>query len=179
MPAAGGPAIRVSAGERPEGVPTWSPDGRSLIWLSGDTVRLARRRRDGSWEPDVPLIADYRFGGWPQWSPDGRWVSFPTATGLGLVDPVSGERRALNAGPGITWHVWSEHADTIYGERGLNGPLVFLAVPLGGGHPRILAWADDPLAQLPRYGLALHHGRLYFPLVERRSDVWVATIQGH
>jgi Tol biopolymer transport system component/DNA-binding SARP family transcriptional activator len=178
MPAAGGPAVRVTAGERAEGVPTWSPDGRTLIWLSGDTVRLARRRYDGSWEPDVPLIADYRFGGWPQWSPDGRWVSFPTATGLGLIDPATGERRALDVGPGITWHVWSEHADTIYGEREFNGPLLFLAVPLGGGRPRAIAWADDPLTQLPRYGLALSRGRLYFPLVERRSDVWVATVRG-
>ena len=177
MPAAGGPAVRVSDRDRPEGVPSWSPDGRGLIWLTGDTVRLARRRRDGSWGPDSALLGGYRSGGWPQWSPDARSVSYPTPSGLGLIDLGTGKTRALEVGPGISWHVWSEHGDTIYGVRQLSGPLIFLAVPVDGGRPRVLAWADNPLAQLYRYGLALHRGQLYFPLVDRRSDVWVAAIE--
>jgi hypothetical protein len=28
-----------------------------------------------------------------------------------------------------------------------------------------------------RYGLAVHGGRMYFPLVERRADIWVAEVR--
>lgn len=179
MPTAGGPAVQLSTSPGDEGVPAWSPDGRAVIWLDRDTVRIARRRGDGSWDVPAVLVAGHSRGGWAQWSPDGRWVSYPVLTGLELVDPATGASRVLESAIGIGWHVWSEDARTIYGTRVTAGRrMQIVAIPVTGGRPRVLAYADHPLTQLPRYGLALHGGRLYFPLVQRNSDVWVGEVEG-
>jgi Tol biopolymer transport system component len=179
MPAAGGPAIRVSNSADQEGVPAWSPDGRALIWLSGDTIRMARRNGSGSWEPFRSVLTTCGCGGWAQWSPDGRWISWPGLPGLQLFSPTTGQRRLLGGGSGTTWHVWSPDGRTVFavniaGTQGIR----ILSISTSDGRRRVLAYADNPTGQLERYGLAEHRGRLYFPLVERRSDVWVADLGG-
>lgn len=179
MPAAGGPAVLVSDSPDQEGVPAWSPDGRALIWLSGDTVRMAKRGADGAWGPYRSVLRTCGCGGWAQWSPDGRWISWPGLSGLELFDPSTGQRRLLGGGAGTTWHVWSRDGRTVFavniaGREGVR--LMSISVP--DGRRRILGYADNPTGQGERYGLAEHDGRLYFPLVERNADVWVADLGG-
>jgi Tol biopolymer transport system component/DNA-binding SARP family transcriptional activator len=179
MPAAGGPAVPVSTSPDQEGVPAWSPDGGSLLWLSGDTIRMARRTQKGVWEPFESVLTTCGCGGWAQWSPDGRWISVPGLAGLELFSPTTGHRRLLGGGSGTTWHVWSPDGRTVYavniaGTKGIR----ILAISVADGSRRILAYSDDPTHQLERYGLAEHAGRLYFPLVERRADIWVADVRG-
>ena len=39
------------------------------------------------------------------------------------------------------------------------------------------AWADNPSLQAFRFGFAVRNGKVYMPLVESRSDVWVAEVE--
>ncbi|HET7471465.1 MAG TPA: hypothetical protein VFJ81_17415, partial [Gemmatimonadales bacterium] len=115
--------------------------------------------------------------GWAQWSPDGRWISYPMVNGLTLVDPETHSTRLMAGTVGLRWHVWSPDGGVIYGMRELDDQRIqMLAIPVAGGLPRPIAWADHPLMQQARYGLALHRNRLYFALVERSADVWVGDI---
>jgi hypothetical protein len=34
------------------------------------------------------------------------------------------------------------------------------------------------LEQQYRYGFAMHGGRFYIPIVDRKADVWVAEVEG-
>jgi hypothetical protein len=42
---------------------------------------------------------------------------------------------------------------------------------------RTVAWADNPPLQAFRFGFAVRNGKIYMPLVESRSDVWVAEVE--
>jgi len=177
MPASGGTPVRVSTSLGEEAVPAWSPDGRALIWVDGDTIRIARRNSgDGDWGSPLPLFADPGVGA-PKWSPDGRWISFASSRGFELWDPVGNDRRVLPQGTGVFWHTWSADSRSVLGavvDR--TGRIMIVAVPIAGGRSRLLAYADHPLTQLYGGGLAVSGGRLYFALVERRADVWVGEV---
>lgn len=54
--------------------------------------------------------------------------------------------------------------------------LICRTIPINGGRPTTVAWSDVPARQFHRHGIAQSQGRLYFPLIERNSDVWVAEI---
>jgi hypothetical protein len=45
------------------------------------------------------------------------------------------------------------------------------------GLVRTVVYADNPATQTYRFGLAQRRGKLYVPLVDSRSDVWVAEVQ--
>jgi hypothetical protein len=176
MPASGGMAVQVSANAGQESVPAWSPEGRALIWLNGDTIRVSRQTRDGRWGVPEVLTAFVPAGGWACWSPDGRWISYPAPGGLLLFDPITKEHRLLPEGHGITWHAWSADSRTIYGIERHSRALRILALPVTGGQPRVLAYADAPLTQEPWYGLVFRAGQLYFTLGEAKADVWVGDV---
>jgi Tol biopolymer transport system component/DNA-binding SARP family transcriptional activator len=179
MPASGGTPVRVSTSLGEEAVPAWSPDGQALIWVDGDTIRIARRSPgDGSWGSPLPLLADPSVGV-PKWSPDGRWISFASSQGFELRGPVANERRVLPQGTGVFWHTWSADSRSLLGTVvGRTGRMMIVAVPIAGGKSRLLAYADHPLTQVYGGGLAVSGGRLYFALVERRADVWVGEVHG-
>ena len=46
-----------------------------------------------------------------------------------------------------------------------------------GGKRKLLFYADRLTEQQLRYGLALHGGRIYIPIVDRKADVWVADLE--
>ncbi|HXI21124.1 MAG TPA: LpqB family beta-propeller domain-containing protein, partial [Gemmatimonadales bacterium] len=183
MPAAGGPTVQVSSSSGEEAAPAWSPDGRALIWVDGDTIRIARRNRGGSWEKPVALLSAPDVGA-PQWSPDGRWISYSlhqAGGGAGgqfeLFDVTTGTRRSLPGAAGVFWHAWSGDARVIFGATAdTAGASVIVAVPLTGVRSRVVAFADQPLSQEIGLGLAVSGRRLYFPLVERKADVWVGEV---
>jgi hypothetical protein len=45
------------------------------------------------------------------------------------------------------------------------------------GEAQLLLYADRLTEQQHRYGFALHGGRVYIPIVDRKADVWVADIE--
>jgi Tol biopolymer transport system component len=176
MPVAGGSPVQVSTSPLDDAVPAWSPDGQALIWRVQDTVRIARRNGDGSWGT-VEALKAVSSAGVVQWSPDGRWISLASARGFELLDPVGRELHPLPAARGFFWHTWSADSRTIYGAlTDPGGRMVILAVPIAGGKPRLLAYADHPLTQMYERGMVVSGSRFYFPLAERKVDVWVGVV---
>src|SRR5688572_22667701 len=79
MPIGGGKATRIIGGNSVDGQPRFSPDGRSIVFMSD------RNGSDATWLADadgrrVRLLTS--GGGYPVWTPDGRQI----VTGNRLVD---------------------------------------------------------------------------------------------
>ena len=57
--------------------PSWSPDGREIIAVDGDTTpyRLVRMRADGSRIRHIRIPPEAGVAV-PRWSPDGRWILY-------------------------------------------------------------------------------------------------------
>jgi serine/threonine-protein kinase len=182
IPAAGGRAVQVTTSLQQDRNPDWFPGDTALVWDEqsnpDSSLWTASRRPDGSWGAAHPLP----FGGGAavvRLSPDGRWVTYSTAGGgLEAFAPATRERRLLTNESGRFWPAWSPDGRVVYyGFSDSLGRFTIGAAPLAGGAPRVLVYANDPTAQAYRYGLAVQGGRLYFPLMSRKADVWVAEVK--
>ncbi len=127
--------------------PSFSPDGRTLGWLSmpragyeADRQQIAlldlgsgsRRKLAADWDRSAQEIA---------WSPDSRTV-FTGADNLGngslfAIDVLSGEVRTLAERGGNSGPV-AAGAEVVFSRDSLKGPVELHAVPAGGGEPRAL-----------------------------------------
>ena len=181
MPSAGGPAVQVSTSPGDDRLPIWSPDGRSLSWsdnYSDSGALVADRMSAGSWSVPNRFLGFAAVG---PWSSDGRIPVIDSLGGMDLLNPVSGARTHLlpPGDQGNGYIVLSADGRTVYAPHvDSTGRFVIRALPVGQGwHPRTLVYADNRLAQQYRFGLAVHDGRFYVPVLEARLDVWVAEIE--
>jgi serine/threonine-protein kinase len=184
IPSSGGPAVQVTTSPEHDWNPRWSPDGRALVFdqqLNPDSsLWIVRRKPDGTW--DTPHAVPYRgVVALATWSPDGRSIAFRGDSGLQVID-LAGRARLLTTNltttTGGIWAAWSGDGRTVYYARSDSlQQFTIRAVPAEGGAPRTLVYADAPDQQLHRYGLAVSNGRFFFPLIERKADVWVAEVE--
>ena len=80
-PVAGGPALRLTLEGALSEEPAWTPDGRSVSYVSGGNTsgEVWMKRIDGS-APPVQLLKPARPVSEQTWSSDGRWLVVRTTT---------------------------------------------------------------------------------------------------
>jgi Tol biopolymer transport system component len=173
--------------------PAWSPDGRRLAYTSCPTDRLCERSSVYVVDADRPTPSRRRLPGLVAgqpcrltWAPSRQIaVDDTTGTGIVVVDPRSGRRRAVAGG---SCPVWSPDGRTLAGTGAVvAGPsdrrfrrVVSLPRRDDGAHPVALpVWSGDGRMLLFSWAFgdaARHRYRLYVVDVEhRRARVLVET----
>ena len=187
MPLDGGAVQQATSGPRQEMIASWSPDGRALAYceLSATVggIWVARRNVDRSWGTPVQR-ADSGLA--PRWSPDGRWLTFASSFYGGSISVLpadSGPARIIydptsNGGPSAVWPSWSGDGREIYFKHfDDHGQASFWSIPATGGTPRLLVRFADPSRPSYRPEFDVSHGRFYFTVDDRQSDIWVMEVR--
>jgi len=181
MPAAGGVATQVSTSSGDNRLADWSPDGQSLLWTDAaspdSSIWVAHRKPDRSWERPVRLYAPQVTSSAPHWTPDGR-ISFMTDSGIRVLDLRSGARPLVIPGLAVSWYAWADDGRSLFAAVVDSVGRLVIASAAVGGKPKTLVYGDHPLEQQHRFGFAVHGGRFYVPIVDRKADVWVAEVEG-
>ncbi|MFB3111114.1 MAG: TolB family protein, partial [Gemmatimonadales bacterium] len=99
-----GPEVRITFSEDYDRSPFWTPDGRSVTYLSrpgasGADLNVWSMRADGIGEP-VLVLDDERSFGQGLWSPDGESLVL-RAAGLSDADSTLARRAILAFRPGV------------------------------------------------------------------------------
>jgi len=184
MPSAGGAAVQVSNSPGDDRTPQWSPDGRTLAWqdnFNPDGTLTASRNPDRTWSAPERFksVTKGSMNVTGSWRSDGR-ITVADSVGLYLFDPRArtAELLSLAQNPFLAVAAWSEDGRIFYyTDIDASGRFVIKCLEYPRGPIRTVAYADIPATQTYRFGFAQRRGRLYVPLVDSRSDVWVAEVR--
>jgi Tol biopolymer transport system component len=182
LPLDGRPLQRVTSSPEQEFIAVWSPDGSTLAYQSGyleGSIWLVRRDGNNVWGKPVRRVPS---GLWPAWSPDGKRLVYASGRGGGSLKVIAVDSGApqvvLNADqpgrPRAEWPYWSADGRTIYFKsHDAKGHASIWSIPWTGGTPRLLVRFDDPLRPSYRSQWAIGGNRIYVPIQDRQSDVWI------
>jgi hypothetical protein len=119
IPNDGGTPNRVTAGDAEEGVPTWSADGRQILF--GELL-LRKAATDMALHlinvgnGEVRNIRNSEGLWTPRWSPDGRFIAAltPDSQKLVLLNMVSGQRAELARADFIEFPAWTRGSSAVF-----------------------------------------------------------------
>ncbi|MGH7518067.1 MAG: protein kinase domain-containing protein [Gemmatimonadales bacterium] len=186
IPAEGGRAERVTTSPEDDRIPRWTPDGQTLIYQcdvgqSGQVCAIARTPH--GWGPrrqltrDGGLLADV--------APDGRRIVYRSAGLPGQVMLMSidgGPSRRIDdsasGNPGPLWPRWASDGRTVIYEAFRGTRFSVRVARLDGGPTREVLHVNDPTSHTHRFGIVVRGDSLFFTLVDRQADIWVAEVRG-
>jgi len=124
----------------------WSPDGKQVAFVLGDTDGLAIINADGT---NRRVISEIKGDQSPSWSPDGSMLAFAAGTfpniNIHTMNTAGGDRHSVSPNPGFDYDpAWSPDGKTIafvQAARG-QGPRVWLMNADGSNRRRLTATVD-------------------------------------
>jgi Tol biopolymer transport system component len=196
QPLGGGSIEQVTRSAGHETYPMWSPDGRAIAMYDA-TVHdglfrgpfVVHRKPSGGWSP--PQLVDMANDPCRppivcrlSWSPDGQWLAYAHAGQVKVTRPAGGPAQVVYApsanpdDPRAELVFFGSDARTLYFKsHDSRGRALLWSVPLSGGQPALLVRFDDLARPSARPDFAVGAGRFFFALEDRRSNIWVATVQ--
>jgi Tol biopolymer transport system component len=179
-------AREISFGDGDQGVPHWSPDGRSLVAWSHDTeegvVFVMHRDVRGVWQPPAWRMQGGRL---PGWSPDGRAIAFIAPDGgIATIPADSGGVRVAyrprpdSDDPTANQLVWKDPSTIWFIGSDRRGRSGIWSVAARGGVARLRVDFDDPSGRANGVGFTTDGKRFYIALDERFSNVrWAELVR--
>jgi Tol biopolymer transport system component len=133
-----------------EGDPTWSPDGKELVFGHGNNSRgrveieildLESHKRTPLPHGPYPAFS-------PRWSPDGRYIACEAyldraSTGLEVYDIKTRRWRVLVNHGSVNWPSWSHDSHSIYYLDGLGNHFSISRIAANGGAPQNIVDLKD------------------------------------
>jgi Tol biopolymer transport system component len=137
LPASGGVFREASKGDDSQGAPTWSPDGRFLVYgnvfcQQGSTCAIHRIDLASGQVTTLPGSQGLSTA---RWSPDGRHIAALNSLRRELSVFDFGSRRWRKLADGINGNdvSWSSDSKYVYTKSSMQGPTEILRVAVGGG----------------------------------------------
>jgi Tol biopolymer transport system component len=136
-PAAGGVPKEASSSDDNQGAPTWSPDGRFLVY--GNVVceeeHTCAIHKINLTNSKITTLPDSQGLGTARWSPDGRHIAAlnPVQHELCIFDTDRQKWRKLAEGINGNDVSWSSDSRFVYTKSSMNGQATILRVAVGGG----------------------------------------------
>jgi Tol biopolymer transport system component len=183
MSLAGGEVTQVSTDPDDDRTPIWGGDGQTLFWndqSNPDSSILVSQRTNGRWS--APERLKFPEGFTTVAGPARSDGKLPVADRVGIRLFYLRTRTNEVVGPVVFANAvfadWSADGRVLY-YTDFNGTnaVVIKAVEIAGHRIRTVVWADNPPVQAFRFSFAVRNGKIYLPLVESRSDVWVAEVE--
>jgi Tol biopolymer transport system component len=174
-PVAGGTPTWVAPG----GAPSWSPDGKSIVFIfrkPGGLYVLATLRLGANQQPvEVRNAHCANTLSAPRWSPSGEWIACVGRDGPVLISP---DGKATHALTGWTHMVaWSKDGNTLYGLPTVNGRSSLVAWDVRTSVQRKVADYGSAITPYDGAGLNLSlsaDGKsLATDTFKERTDLWI------
>jgi Tol biopolymer transport system component len=161
-------------------VPTWSPDGNWLAFVTGVTptqLSLAKTRVGAGSAPPVVLKGGILSEAKPEWSPDGAWILYQSTEGLTVISPDGQNSRVVSESAWVVY-AWAANSTDVYGLQLADNRKEFMFVKLdvrtGREHVINRNLGAFPLASRPILGFSRVGDRSYATSIARaRSDIWL------
>jgi Tol biopolymer transport system component len=164
---------------------SWSPTGRDIVYRSYRNGRMepwlvTRDSAGGAWGTPRRLADVTCFA--PLWAPDDSGVLCMDARELYLLSHegrVVWRRVTRTSGAGIFGFPWYSRDGRLLlaAAVGNDGRRGIWAIADGGRGPARLVVAFDDPALAPNTSLSTGRDRLYIPVGEYESDIWVANLR--